>query len=492
MRGIDVYQGDGKNGEYPLKSVPQKAFNESDFVIVKATQGISYGHRDFFTRTIAEAIKADKLIGVYHYAAGNDPVKEADYFLRVVKPYIGKAILCLDWERIQNKAWGSKTWCERFINRVKKKTGITCLLYTGLDGIKQNAQLANKIPLWFAGYPDADYSGWTVPKFKYNISPWKTWAIWQFTSSGEKVDRNTTTMTKKAWKELASGKIQTKTEADVRQSVVDAITKYKGIKEGSTAHKKLIDIFNGSGLCGRYKMTVKDSWCAMTVSDGFIITSLAGQPGSGALFQCVECSCAKMVELAKKQGIWNEKDSYIPKVGDVILYDWQDSGTGDNTGHPDHVGLVASCDGKIIKVLEGNYKDSVGYRDIKVNGKSIRGFICPNYGLYSSEDKLTTEKDKTSQTKPQEARGCSGKFPELPTRGYFKKGDGYLQLIGVKTDVERLQKLVNWIAGTKISVDGAYGDKTIEAVKKAQKILGVKQDGLFGKETLKKAKAFKK
>ena len=499
MKGIDIFHGDGKNGEYPLKPVPQKAFNDSDFVIVKATQGISYGHRDFLTRTIAAALKADKLIGVYHYAAGNDPVKEADYFLQVVKPYIGKAVLCLDWEHwinaakgIPNHSWGSKTWCAKFINRVKEKTGITCVLYTGLDGIKQNAQLANKVPLWFAGYPDASYSGWTVPHFKYGVSPWSAWTIWQFTSSGEKVDRNTTPLTRSAWKDLARGTVQKKTEADVRKSVVSAISKFKGIKEGSLAHKRLIDIFNDSGLCTRYRMTEDDAWCAMTVSDAFIITALAGRPGSGALFQCVECSCAEMIKLAKKQGIWQEKDSYVPKVGDVIFYDWQDSGKGDNTGHPDHVGLVSSCDGKIIKVLEGNYKDSVGYREIKVNGKSIRGFICPKYGLYASGDKSTAEKDKEPQAKPQEARGYSGKFPELPARGYFKKGDGYLQLIGVKTEVRRLQKLTNWISGTHLQIDGAYGDKTIAAVKKAQKILGVKEDGLFGKETLKKAKAYKK
>lgn len=492
MRGIDIYQGEGKNGEYPLKPIPQKAFNESDFVIVKATQGISYGHRSFFVGAMSAAIKADKSIGCYHYAAGNDPVKEADYFLTVVKPYIGKAVLCLDWERIQNKAWGSKSWCKKFIDRVKNKTGVTCVLYTGLDGIKQNAQLANKVPLWFAGYPNPNYSGWTVPGFKYNISPWKSYAIWQFTSSGEKVDRNVSLLDKKTWKELASGKIKKKTEEDVRKSVINAIAKFKGIKERSLSHKRLIEIFNDSGLCGRYKMTVKDAWCATTVSDAFIITSLAGRPGSGALFQCVECSCAKMVELAKKQGIWIEKDSHIPKVGDVVFYDWQDSGKGDNAGHPDHVGLVASCDGKNIKVLEGNYKNSIGYREIKVNGKSIRGYICPKYGLYASGDKSTAESGKAPQTKPHEARGYSSKFPNLPKRGYFKKGDGYLQLIGLDTEVKRLQKLVNWITGGSLAVDGAYGDKTIKAVKKAQGILGVKVDGLFGKDTLKKAKGYKK
>ena len=97
LKGIDVYHGEGRNDHYPLKSIPQKAFNDSDFVIVKASEGTSYGYQDFFKETMTAAIKAGKLIGCYHYASGADPVKEADYFLKVVKDYIGKAILCLDW-----------------------------------------------------------------------------------------------------------------------------------------------------------------------------------------------------------------------------------------------------------------------------------------------------------------------------------------------------------------------------------------------------------
>lgn len=199
MRGIDVYHGDG----WPLKSIPAKAYKESDFVIVKATQGVSYSHTSFFHAMAKKAVADGKLIGAYHYAAGGDPKKEADYFLKVVKEYIGKAILCLDWERIQNRAWGSKTWCTEFINRVKEKTGVTCFLYTGLDGMKQNSSLAGKVPLWFAGYP-ANKNSWTVPKFKYSMGTWKDYAIWQFTSGGEKVDRNTTALTPAQWRAYAN------------------------------------------------------------------------------------------------------------------------------------------------------------------------------------------------------------------------------------------------------------------------------------------------
>lgn len=496
MRGIDVFHGDGKKDHYPLKSLPQKAFEESDFVIVKASQGTSYGYQDFFHETMTAAIKAGKLVGCYHYAAGNDPVKEADYFLSIVKKYIGKAILCLDWEAGSNKAWKDKDWCKKFIDRVKKKTGVTCFLYTGLEGIKQNAALANKIPLWFAGYPNQKYNSWILPKFKYNLSPWADYIIWQFTSSGEQCDRNTCRLTKAQWKNLAKGtgsqKAATVTEADVRKSVVNALMPYKGIKEGSAKHKELIKIFNDSGLCPRYKMTDKDSWCAMTFSDAFIITKLAGAPGSGSLFQCVECSCGEMVSLAKKQGIWKEDDSYIPRIGDGILYDWDDSGKGDNVGWPDHVGLVTACDGKTITVLEGNYKDAVGVRKIAINAKGIRGFICPNYGLYDSGDKNTDEKEKVPATKPDKARGYTGEFPTMPPRGYYKLGDGYKQYKRFASRIKKVQKLVSWITGEKLTIDGEYGPKTEAAVRKCQKVFGLPVNGCFGSLCLEKAKKYKK
>ena len=207
MRGIDIYQGESKNGKTSaLKAIPEKAYKESDFVIVKSTQGLSYGYTEFFHNMIKRCLKDGKLIGAYHYAAGHDAVKEADYFISVVKPYLGKILLCLDWESYQNKAWGSKTWAKKFVDRVKAKTGITCVLYTGLDGCNQCKNLIGITPLWFAGYPRPIKKDWTVPKFPYDLGKWGHYAIWQYTSSGEVIDRNTTLWTEKQWKNYAGDK----------------------------------------------------------------------------------------------------------------------------------------------------------------------------------------------------------------------------------------------------------------------------------------------
>lgn len=163
------------------------------------------------------------------------------------------------------------------------------------------------------------------------------------------------------------------TEKELRQKPVDYLAQYVGIKEGSAEHKAILAVLNNSGLCTRYKMTVKDAWCATGVSAAFIATGLSD------IFPCVECSCGNMVELAKKAGIWVENDGYVPKTSDAVIYDWDDSGSGDCTGWPDHVGLVASVSGNTIRVIEANKSDSVGYRNLAVNGRYIRGFITPKF-----------------------------------------------------------------------------------------------------------------
>lgn len=472
MRGIDISRHDSLYGGYPLKSVPQRAFNDSDFVIVKATQGTSYKYVSYFKKQIQAVLNAGKLAGAYHYSAGGDPKKEAEYFLQTVKPYLGRIILCLDWESMQNKSWGSKTWCKQFIDYVKDKTGITCFLYTGLDGCNHNKSLAGKVPLWFAGYPD-NLNTWRVPRFKYNLGAWN-YTIWQYTSSGEKCDRNTTEMTKDQWIACAKGENMTD-----RQKVVNTLEMLYGIREGSPEHKLIINTFNKSKLCPRYQMTTKDAWCATTVSFAFIAAGLAGKEGSGALFQCVECSCPKMIEKAKKQGIWVENDNYTPKAGDVIMYDWQDSGIGDNKGTSDHTGIVMKVADGYIYVIEGNKNDAIGVRQIKIGGKGIRGFICPKY-----EEKKAVPK----QTK----KAYTGVLPKLPPRGYYKLGDGMTVLKDRRADIQRLQKAVNWAIGSALIIDGEYGEKTRKAVLKLQKAHKLTPNGCYGNKCQSVIKALRK
>ena len=196
MIGIDISHHNG----WPFDAPTARAYADADFVIVKATQWESnYKWEGYFAPAIEKAIKDGKLVGAYHYATGRDPVKEADYFLNVVKPYLGKVVLALDWEDDDNRSWNkSTTWCKLFVDRVKEKTGLICFIYTGMDGIDDCANLVRRCPLWFAGYP-LDKNSWDIPKWpsRYSTYPWQTFKIWQFTSAG--CDRNVTAMTVSEW-----------------------------------------------------------------------------------------------------------------------------------------------------------------------------------------------------------------------------------------------------------------------------------------------------
>lgn len=222
-----------------------------------------------------------------------------------------------------------------------------------------------------------------------------------------------------------------------REQVVHNLTMLKGIREGSKEHKMIIDTFNSSGLCTRYKMTTKDSWCATAVSYAFIVSKLAGKPGSKALFQCVECSCGEMIKLGKKQGIFIEDDAYIPRTGDVIFYDWDDSGKGDNTGWPDHVGIVEWVKDGVIKVIEGNKNDAVGERNIKVNGKYIRGFICPKYETMYYK-KYTGKSN--SIVDALKAVGVTN--PSFSLRGKIAKANGISLYVGTAAQNTKLLSLL--------------------------------------------------
>lgn len=160
-----------------------------------------------------------------------------------------------------------------------------------------------------------------------------------------------------------------------RQAVVSLAQSWVGKNEADGSHKEIIDIYNSMSSFPRgTKMLYSWAWCAATWS------ALAVKLGYTAIMP-VEISCYYLIEAAKKMGIWVENDGYVPKPGDAILYDWDDSGSGDNTGNPDHIGVIESVNESAgyFVVIEGNYSNAVKRRTVSINGRYIRGFICPKY-----------------------------------------------------------------------------------------------------------------
>lgn len=164
-----------------------------------------------------------------------------------------------------------------------------------------------------------------------------------------------------------------------REKVVDLMRSWIGKRESNNSHREIIDIYNTIWPLPRgYKVKYSDSWCAATVSAAF------HRLGYDDIFP-MECGCNPMIAKAQEMGIWVEDDSYVPKPGDVILYDWQDNGVGDNKGGSEHVGIVENVIGKTISVIEGNHANSVKRRDIEINGRFIRGYITPKFDKNQNE-----------------------------------------------------------------------------------------------------------
>lgn len=256
------------------------------------------------------------------------------------------------------------------------------------------------------------------------------------------------------------------TEKQLRDLVVSTAVKYLGSNELDGSHRKIIDIYNGQKTLPRhYKVTYTDAWCATFVSAVAILCNLTD-------IMPTECGCGQMVALYQKVGRWEENDAHVPQPGDVIMYDWDDSGKGDTTGWPEHVGIVCEVGDSWMKIIEGNLSNSVKYRQMSKNGRYIRGYCLPDYRSKATEsDEPTTPEEVVAPT-DKEVRytmnlrnlktGCEGE------------------------DVKALQILLigrGYSCGS-YGADGEFGSATYAAVRKYQKAKGLTVDGIAGKATV--------
>lgn len=153
--------------------------DENDFFIIKATEGRTY--RDpKFTEHMTKALKAKKLVGVYHFARpdnGNTAEDEAANFVRAVEPYLGTAILALDYE---TKAWNhGEAWALAFLREVYRLTGVRPVIYCNASKeVVCPTIAAENFGLWHVQWGKNDG---TAPLMKQLVN-WNVWALWQFTS----------------------------------------------------------------------------------------------------------------------------------------------------------------------------------------------------------------------------------------------------------------------------------------------------------------------
>lgn len=137
----------------------------ADFVIIKATEG-TYMRQEIAKEFYAAAVSSGKLVGFYHFAAGQDAIKEADYFADFIAPYVGKAVLALDWEAdAKQRGVG---WAKKWLDRVYERTGVRPIIYMS-KSVTQGWDWSSVAPLyrlWGAQYASYD------PVYGYRDTPW--------------------------------------------------------------------------------------------------------------------------------------------------------------------------------------------------------------------------------------------------------------------------------------------------------------------------------
>ena len=196
--------------------------------------------------------------------------------------------------------------------------------------------------------------------------------------------------------------------SEVRKKFAARAAGYVGVKEGTAQHHAIIDRYNAHKPLARgYAVKYTDAWCATFGSE------IAIESGYTDIIP-TECGCEAQIKLWQKMGRWCENDAKVPEPGDYTYYDWDDNGVGDCKGNSDHVGIVESCDGKTIVVIEGNKNNAVERRTLQVNGRYIRGYGVPDFA-----------KKATSTQEP--AKPATPAKPEQPATGEtvytVQKGD---------------------------------------------------------------------
>ena len=152
-----------------------------------------------------------------------------------------------------------------------------------------------------------------------------------------------------------------------------AAARWLGTREGSREHLEILAVYNSiTPLPRGYRLGEKDPWCAGFVSAAAVMAGVAH-------LLPLECSCVRIVEQAMDMGIWQERDDYVPEIGELVLYNWDARGSGDDTGAPDHVGVVIGMEDGDILVVEGNYDNAVKLRRVSIDWSKLRGFVHPEF-----------------------------------------------------------------------------------------------------------------
>lgn len=183
-----------------------------DFAIMKATEGYSIVH-ETCDPWVQECKRLGKKWGFYHFLAGLDPVREADFFVDSCLNYFGEGIPVLDYE-MYGRAVGT-AGAKRFLDRVYERTKVRCVVYTSRSVLTEEdwSAIAPNHALWVAQYANSKPTGYqSDPWFPAgSIGAFQAVTMHQYTSTGRlsgysgNLDLDIAYLTREAWDRIAKG-----------------------------------------------------------------------------------------------------------------------------------------------------------------------------------------------------------------------------------------------------------------------------------------------
>lgn len=363
-----------------------QAKNHVGFAILRCHQ--KYGIDEQFERNYAECKKYHIPVGVYKYSYAmsiSDARKEARDVVKVLKGKRLEYPVFYDLEEEAQIALGANKIQKMAVAFMKiiVKAGYGVGIYCNKNWYYNHitSYLKKNYSFWIAS-PPAEESDTGVPVER--IKPKKA-MCWQYSWKGkipgingdadlDLMDYIDDTPVSEPAPTPTPVPDFTSTPAGVTPTdVINVAVGWLGFSEANGLHKKIIDIYNSYLPHPRgYAVTYTDSWCDATVSAIFIFLKAVDKIGG------IECGVEEHVKKFKAAGIWIEDGSIVPKPGDLIVYNWDDS-TQPNDGYSDHIGIVEKVSGSTITTIEGNSSNMVKRNNIPVGYGYIRGFARPKY-----------------------------------------------------------------------------------------------------------------
>ncbi len=162
--------------------------------------------------------------------------------------------------------------------------------------------------------------------------------------------------------------------ADENNSMWSAVLYGIGTGDGEIVTVALSQVGNigGEPYWSWYGFDSRVEWCACFVS---WCAEQCGYIEAGVIPKFAACA-SQGVPWFKERGQWQD-NSYEPRPGDIIFFDWDDEGGQD--GESDHVGIVERVEDGRVYTVEGNSGDACRQRSYPIGYYEIYGYGIPAY-----------------------------------------------------------------------------------------------------------------